>query len=75
MQKTRFAGKPKLLASLRKEIAVLMGLKKHVSIGGVNDYFLATRFKSNMVVTLQPCIMSVEDVFEDSEQMRLVLEL
>lgn len=31
MQKRRFAGKPKLLASLRKEIAVLMGLPKHVS--------------------------------------------
>ncbi|CAO3682315.1 unnamed protein product [Umbelopsis ramanniana] len=39
MQKRRFAGKPKLLASLKKEIAVLMGLPKHKCIMSVEKVF------------------------------------
>ncbi|KAI9285682.1 kinase-like domain-containing protein [Umbelopsis sp. AD052] len=39
IQKRRFASKPKLLASLRKEIAVLMGLPKHECIMSVEKVF------------------------------------
>ncbi|KAJ2964982.1 hypothetical protein NQZ79_g180 [Umbelopsis isabellina] len=39
VDKERFAGKPKLLASLRKEIAVLMGLKRHSCIMSVENVF------------------------------------
>ncbi|KAI8577199.1 hypothetical protein K450DRAFT_253367 [Umbelopsis ramanniana AG] len=39
IQKRRFASKPKLLASLKKEIAVLMGLPKHKCIMSVEKVF------------------------------------